>query len=63
MWYQKKRTESYHAKVITKKTSELNFIKVFETLYIDVAKSSLPNEKGRARRKNGPKLLREPGKL
>ena len=61
MWHKKRK--SYHAIFIINKTSKLNFIKVFETLDIDVAKNSLPNEKSRARRKHGPKPLREPGKL
>ena len=57
------KKESYHAMFIINETSKLNFIKVFETLHIGVAKNSFPNEKSRARRKYGPKLLREPGKL
>ena len=52
-----------HAKFVIKKASKLNFIKVFETVQIEIAKNSLPDEKSRARCKHRPKLLRQPGNL
>ena len=55
--------ETYHATCIIKKTSKLNFIKVFKTLQIKVAKNSLPDKNSRARREHRPWLLRKPGKL
>lgn len=35
--------------------------KVFETLYSEVVKNRLPDEKRRARHKHRPKLFRKPG--
>ena len=58
-----KGRESYHARYVIKKASELNFVKVFETCCLNVAVNSLPDESSRTRCKHGPKLFREPGKL
>jgi hypothetical protein len=52
-----------HATFVIKKTGKLNFIKVFDTLQVDVTKNSAPDKNSRARRKDGPKLLRKPGKF
>jgi len=56
-------TTACHATSVIKKTGKLKFIKVCETFDIGVAKNSAPDKNSRARRKDRPKLLREPRKF
>ena len=49
--------ELNHAMFIVKKASKLKFIKVCETLHIDVTKNTAPDKNSRARGKDRPKLF------